>query len=393
MIIDFKEIPQSNIGGDEQDRFEQFACDFLDDVGFKIIIRPSRGADGKMDMKVREQRTGNSGEITTVDWLVSCKHHAHSGKNVSDTHEPNIQERLTRHSCQGFIGFYSTNENTSLIGILEGLKQKQIEYLIFNREKIEKKIMQSLQKDRLLVSYFPLSYEKYRKISPPNNNATANTTKNLTESDVFRITKTAIILLEIEKIKEEYYNSKWINKENVLNKFFRYADHKNEKIASALFDFLNTIAYDVIGGRTKKIVADIVMTIESLIITFFPSSDGDTEKAEKIKNGIKCIDIGFCLVYQSIRHYNNLQTATYGLLILKFMYQEGKREIQIPELTEKVLSCYNTFNDIVSNKEYKNLVDAKKLVIVFKNDLETNSLMLPDLPDNLYYIIFQNDNE
>ena len=39
MIIDFKEIPIASKGGGEQDRFEQFACDFLEAIGNKILMQ------------------------------------------------------------------------------------------------------------------------------------------------------------------------------------------------------------------------------------------------------------------------------------------------------------------------------------------------------------------
>ena len=52
MILDFKEIPQANLGSGLQDTFELFARDFLSYLGYRIIQDPDRGADGKKDLIV-----------------------------------------------------------------------------------------------------------------------------------------------------------------------------------------------------------------------------------------------------------------------------------------------------------------------------------------------------
>jgi hypothetical protein len=40
---------------------------------------------------------------------VSCKHFAHAGRSVGIDDEPSIIDRVRAHSCQGFLGIYSTN--------------------------------------------------------------------------------------------------------------------------------------------------------------------------------------------------------------------------------------------------------------------------------------------
>ena len=113
MIIDFTEIPPANSGNGLQDSFELFARDFLECVGYEIVVAPNCGADGKKDLIVHETRTGIGGR-TTIAWLVSCKHYAKSGKAVSDVDEPDITDRVKKHNCNGFMGFYSTIPATSL---------------------------------------------------------------------------------------------------------------------------------------------------------------------------------------------------------------------------------------------------------------------------------------
>ena len=91
--IDFKEIPEAHLGGGLQDTFELFARDFLSHLGYTVVEDPSRGADGGRDLVVIEHRSGVGGE-TTVRWLVSCKHKAHSGSSVTPQDEANIRDRI-----------------------------------------------------------------------------------------------------------------------------------------------------------------------------------------------------------------------------------------------------------------------------------------------------------
>lgn len=159
MVINFKEIPEANLGGGLQDTFELFTRDFLEDVGFEIIQHPDRGADGKKDMIVGEIRDGVGGK-TKIKWLVSCKHYAHSGKSVSDTDEPDIIDRVNAHDCNGFIGVYSTLPATSLNAKLQGYSSK-IESITYDRERIEKHLLTHGLGIKLAKRYFPISIEKY----------------------------------------------------------------------------------------------------------------------------------------------------------------------------------------------------------------------------------------
>lgn len=389
MIINFKEIPPANKGNGEQDRFEQFSCDFLETIGFVIIRRPDRGPDGKKDLIVSDTRTGVSGQ-TTIKWLVSCKHNAHTGVAVKDTDEEDIYDRVIKHQCQGFLGFYSTLPASTLSDKLYALRGK-IECTTFDSTRIERELLLNKQKERLLASYFPISHDKYRQ-NLFNHNSTQTDSKtqvatSLTEEDVLRITKTAIILLEIEKIKEEYYSKKWDARENPLHKLYRFTDHSNENVASAIFDFLDSVAHETRSGMPW----DIASSIHSLVLTFFPSSY-DNEAKERIENGKRCVYIGFSLTYDAFIYLNNFTIAKYGLLIWKFIYREGKRN-EMPELVEAVLQQYKEIEQTLDRPERNDLGNAKELVKIFKDDLGTWDLSFPVLPEHLFKLTLKDDEK
>jgi hypothetical protein len=113
-----------------------FASEFLELTGYRITSGPDRGADQGRDLVAEETRFGIGG-TTTIRWLVSCKHHAHSGKAVGVDDELNILERVRAHDCTGFIGFYSTIATAGLTARLEALrKSADLDFNLFNRARI-----------------------------------------------------------------------------------------------------------------------------------------------------------------------------------------------------------------------------------------------------------------
>ncbi|MBS1509084.1 MAG: hypothetical protein JSS79_20770 [Bacteroidetes bacterium] len=162
MILDFKEIPVANSGVGNQDTFEMFSRDFLQSIGYEIIGEPTRGADGGIDIKVLEKRSGVGGQ-NNFFWLVSCKHYAHSGSAISTTIEQNIYDRVISNGCDGFIGFYSSISTSGLKDTLDGLSSK-ISYQIFDNAKIESRIVGISKMEKLFIRYFPNSYKNWKEL-------------------------------------------------------------------------------------------------------------------------------------------------------------------------------------------------------------------------------------
>lgn len=158
--VDFKEIPEAHIPSGKQDTFEYFAEEFLKELGFKIHTRPSRGRDEGMDLIVIEERKGVV-DKTDVKWLVSCKHTAHSGRAITPSDEKNINARVSKHGCQGFIGFYSVGISSGLSKQMGSLKES-IQFKIFDAKEIERKLVALAYSNQdLFKRYFPQSYERY----------------------------------------------------------------------------------------------------------------------------------------------------------------------------------------------------------------------------------------
>ncbi|MCP4614330.1 MAG: restriction endonuclease [Planctomycetes bacterium] len=163
-ILDFKEIPESNLPTGMQDTFELFARDYLEYLGYEIQSGPDRGQDGGRDIIAKEIRKGIGGE-SEIRWLVSCKHNAHSGRSVSAQDETNITDRVRSHGCGGFIGFYSTVPSSPLTRMIEGLKS-ELEVQILDNEKIEQSLLWSSEGIMIGRRYFPDSIQKWSQDNP-----------------------------------------------------------------------------------------------------------------------------------------------------------------------------------------------------------------------------------
>lgn len=157
-LIDFSELDNDG------ETWEQFARDFLKELGFVIESSPARGADNGKDMIVRETIKGKLSN-SQFRWLVSCKNFVKSNKSVSETIEQNILERCKYFSADGFMGFYSTKPSTGLNSRVEKLKENGDlkDCIIFDNRLIESYLL-AYKCSGLILRYFPESYKKIRPV-------------------------------------------------------------------------------------------------------------------------------------------------------------------------------------------------------------------------------------
>ncbi len=163
-ILDFKEIPPAKGGGEQPETFELFARDVLEFLGYKVVSGPDRGQDGGRDIILVEVRRGVGGE-SSVRWLVSCKHKAHSNQAVTVDDEKDIRDRVESHKCNGFLGFYSTVPSAPLTKKLEGMGD-HVEHQFFDPEKIERSLLGSVGGLKIADRYFPRSAQQWKIENP-----------------------------------------------------------------------------------------------------------------------------------------------------------------------------------------------------------------------------------
>ncbi|WP_080734957.1 restriction endonuclease [Porphyromonas gulae] len=304
MILNFEEIPQANKGNGSQDTFELFSRDFFESLGYEILQHPDRGADGKKDLIIQETRKGISG-TNNIKWLVSCKHYAHSGRSVSDMDEPNILDRVYSHGCDGFIGFYSTLPATSLSKNFDGLKAK-INIQSFDREYIEKTLLESPQGLKLASRYFPTSFGKYKAENPQPVTIFTDEprilceccNKNLLEegAGIFVILKKYTDCEEKETTtslyEEAYFSCKGYCDVVLKEKYLKNGDYLDSWID--ISDFLSPTHYlmrmmawmNAMNLNNEKLEKAAFDKLKKLFINSFPhiAREQTTKEKEKIKH-------------------------------------------------------------------------------------------------------------
>lgn len=160
-LIDWTEIPKAHVPRKgQQDRFELFARDFLETIGFEILQGPGRGADRGRDLLVAEHLSGTISNKQKL-WLVSCKHKAHSGKSVTDRDELDPIGRVRKFKADGFIGFYSTLPSSGFDDTISRITC-DIEVFIWDKGRIETALVTDPRLFPILRNYFPKSYAKFR---------------------------------------------------------------------------------------------------------------------------------------------------------------------------------------------------------------------------------------
>lgn len=160
-IVNFQEIVEANSSGGDQDEFELFARDFLEALGFHVIEGPGRGADRGRDLIVTETVTGTI-SAEEKKWVVSAKHKAHSGKSVTDIDEPDPIGRVRKFKAHGFMGFYSTLPSGGLDDTFARIRS-DVDVFVFDRGRIETRLLSYESLTRVFQQYFPKSYRKWTR--------------------------------------------------------------------------------------------------------------------------------------------------------------------------------------------------------------------------------------
>jgi hypothetical protein len=236
---------------------------------------------------------------------------------------------------------------------------------------------------KTIIKYRDYKYEVIAKERENSLKLFNSSVTGLTTEDLLTISKNALIIIEIEKLKEEYFQADWTNRLEIIQKLYKFSDHTNYRIAVDIYNFLSIIADQTRGGMT----ADISASILSSIIDFFPYSDYETDNEKIIELSNECVNIAFSLVYDTTIYLKNYDIAMYGLTILKFIYKKGKKQ-KLQQLIDKVNETYIEIEQTLQRPERNDLGDALQLVREFKKDIEEGTLSFPQLSDNLMDIIY-----
>ncbi|MBW8050074.1 MAG: HNH endonuclease [Cytophagales bacterium] len=204
----------------------------------------------------------------------------------------------------------------------------------------------------------------------------------LNEEALLTASKNAIIIIEIEKIKEEYFSANWDKREKIIGQLNKFSNHSNFRIAFEVFEFLSEAAGQTRGGMTYNMATSIFGTA----LDFSPSLHDEEKREQAIQIAKQCIHIGDNIAYDAFIHLRNLAVAMWGLTIIKFIYRKAK-ENNIQELKDEINRTYKELEATLRRPERTDLENAQEMLKVFKDDLDEWSLSFPPLPNRLMKII------
>jgi hypothetical protein len=217
-----------------------------------------------------------------------------------------------------------------------------------------------------------------------------STLKKITQEDLYRAALDANIIVEIIKVSSEFHEERnWEKRSEIIRKLRKYSEHKSIRISNEVFEFLLDVSGYTRGGMTS----DISGWILSIIIEFFPYSDNPKDKELIINIAETCGNIAFGISYDAFIHLGNLAVAESGLEILKYICNSSKA-LKIPEMRNITLHQYSELEETLQRPERNDLQNAKRLLKVYKNDIDTHGLMTPnDLPSDLFLLTMEHQKE
>lgn len=200
----------------------------------------------------------------------------------------------------------------------------------------------------------------------------------LTEEKLLIASKNALIIIEIEKIKEHFFSVEWDERVEVFSQLTKFTNHSTHRLALEIFEFLSIIAGETRSGMTY----DMGGSLYDTVLNFYQSLHDEENRIQSIQLAKTCIHIGENIAYDSFIHLRNIAIAMWGLTIIKFIYRSAK-ENAIPELIDEVRQAYDELESTLNRPERRDLHDALEMVKIFRKDLDQWDLAFPVLTPHL----------
>lgn len=205
--------------------------------------------------------------------------------------------------------------------------------------------------------------------------------KEITEEKLLTISKNAVIIIELDKIKSQFYEENWKKRSETISQINIHLDHNNNRLAYDVIRFLSHVASMTRSGMTY----DAALSLHMTLLNFCPGLHDAENREQTIEIAKMCIHLGDNIAYDSFIHLRNLAVASCGLTIIKFIHREATQN-KIQELIDLVSQTYKELEETLRRPERTDLGNAQELLKIFKDDLTTWDLAFPMFPDHLMKI-------
>jgi hypothetical protein len=203
----------------------------------------------------------------------------------------------------------------------------------------------------------------------------------LTEEDLLQASKNAIVIIEIAKVREEFFGNTWLERNKSLDKLYKFSNHTNYRVAYDVFLFLSEIS----ELTRHKLPYEMSTSISMLIEAFLPAYDIKSKNKHIELAKLGC-NTAFSLIYDGCIKRNNLGIAEWGYDILKFIYQQGKYH-KITTIQKEVENQFEYLKLTLNRPDRDDLEPAKQLLDLFYRDLNRPGGRFPEMSHELWQII------
>ena len=215
-----------------------------------------------------------------------------------------------------------------------------------------------------------------------------NQITQLSEEQLLVASKNALIIMELENIKDEFFEANWNKRGDILSKIHKFTNHSNHRLAYEILDFLNQVSGQTRNGMTTG----IAISVSTHVLNFSPSLYDKDSKEQSIELSKTCIHIGENIIYDAFIYLNNLSVAMWGFSIIKHIYRTAKSE-KIKDLINEVNDTFNKLERTLRRPERTDLGYAQELLEIFRLDLEDWDLSFPILPKHLMKQVSIDENK
>jgi hypothetical protein len=226
----------------------------------------------------------------------------------------------------------------------------------------------------------------YKVIQQRRNNELVQITSktaNPTYIDHLNIAIQANVLIEIAKIKSEYYASAELNKYHILTKFYVFKNYCFPRVSAELFEFLIEVSYQV-RAEMPLIMLEAVV---SLVEDYFPPEGEKITKLQIEKIGKLALQIAYGIIYDTSIHTSRFHSMKKGYELLQFIYRvaENKKNANLKKEVKTILSEIRLN---LNRPERNDLGLAKLMLETYYQQIMENCFMRANLSDELESVIW-----
>lgn len=209
---------------------------------------------------------------------------------------------------------------------------------------------------------------------------------HLTSDILYAAAKDAVTMVEIKKLKHEYFNARISSRKTVLEKFDYLDELLSVRTSYEILSFLVRVTY----GTRDGMDSETARVIYFLATTALRSSKMKLNTLELDLLVKEALRVSFNMFYDSVIHLKNLNIAQWSLILAKNVLIYS-RDINPKGKTELEEYIFTEFEKYLKRPERNDLDNTRELLKIFRIDFQNDSLYFPKLPKNLEDVI-QNES-